>query len=261
MPDNNLIDINKKFVHKDPCDWIFEDGYQCEAPKVKGSLFCRHHPPKSVRDLAVLKDTSKMQIPNYVDAEYPPDFNNMNLNNFDDIVRWKRDITLLVRTGKLTAVIGKELHQMLTSLSQEMERRDKQDPDKMSKRVFTAEAAARAARNLTGEEALDLLRSGNFLDFFQNTDVDAEEVKEIGADNTEIREKIFAPPPPSAEQIKLLEDKNKLLEEKRAKILELVNRPEEVEKDDHEYKDHAGLKEAEFEEYLRSIPREEPEDD
>lgn len=254
------------------CEWVRDDGYRCRAPKERGRLYCLHHPPESVKDMQALAAKQNLQAP----AGTPntmAGLRDMTLDTYEDVVRWKRDIVILVGTGQMSATMAEQIHKLLTSLAQEMERRDKADPDKLSKRIFSAEAAIQAARKMTGEQAAKILLSGNFLDFLQTagktidvTPTHAETIEE----KEEVRREVFKQPPATIIQLKEQQQAESRVAKWKDKIMEITGgrdaKGEELEpnhRTENEPIRDSELQapESDLEAFVRAVPRQQPEND
>lgn len=170
------MDSKSKFTHirtrEECCKYERSPGVLCRGPKVEGTDYCRHHFQKS----------------DWKNAGWLSENGDLTLDSYEDIVRWKKETTQLVRQGSLNPDAAQQMHKLLSSLAESMEQRDKADPDKLSKRIFSAEAAIQAARQMTGEQAAKILRAGNFLDFLQNLKPIEGQVREETRDKSSTQE-------------------------------------------------------------------------
>ena len=207
------------------CETIKVNGERCAAPRLNGKQHCRMHYPKMLE----AKIIPAAEAENHFD---------LNLNSYEDIVRWNRDLLLQVRRGQMKHGDAEMLSKLLTRLSEAMLTRDKSDPDKESKRQFSIEAAVQAAKKLTGEQAAAILRAGttNFMDFLNNpvtidvtpSNPEPEEVQEAkpkqitatpqkpAPDLEKLRESIFGLPERAKTKDELEHEKR--IEELRKKI-------------------------------------------
>lgn len=148
------------------CGYETLKGSPCKAPKLKGTSNCRKHQPSQLLEKEKEK---RVELENNQIESAKDQFDN-RLEKYDDIVRWKEHYIKKAHLGDIRAGLAETMLKMLTSLQDSMSARDKSDPDKESKRVFSTEAALKAAREMTGEQAAMILRGGqtDFLAFLCN---------------------------------------------------------------------------------------------
>ncbi|MBS1586960.1 MAG: hypothetical protein JSS82_15600 [Bacteroidetes bacterium] len=154
------------------CGFIKEDGSPCRTLKQNGLERCANHKayntqirPTDGNDEAFLPGQS---------YELPPE---MPLNTIDDMLLMLADTLNRVRVGLLPTKIATGVSSLSRELVKLLIAKEKLSPEKQALRTFSRERAAQMAREMTSEQAQEIVRARNASLLFQ--EVPAEEKKQV----------------------------------------------------------------------------------
>lgn len=214
------------------CGMIKEDGTPCRIARMNnGSGRCVRHQGWS--------EQKPMKVEAFLPGQQydlPPD---MELNSIDDLVgmlshtlNWVRQGKLPVKIGNAVAILSRELSRLLIA-------QEKLSPNKQAQRVFSREAAMKMAREMTPEQARDIIQQRNARLLEPMIEAAAEVTAKVAAEVEGRTIDISCPSTPEAEEmLRIAEQSIKRIATSAQKLIDSLPEaaqyedPEEEEEED-----------------------------